>query len=137
MRIQKALEPEEGDTIKLVQIREKHGTLRIYWEGTVSARTQAEIERVLELACARSACTCEICGEEGRLYRRGDWLATACSLHAKGEPVPVKPGLENVYILRGMTDDNVGVLSCRLYDRKTDCFVDIDPDSLGAGELDG
>lgn len=129
-RIQKAVEPEEGDTIKLVQVQEKRGTLRIYWEGSVSARAQAEIEKALELACARSACTCEICGEEGRLYRRGDLLATSCSLHAKGEPVPVRPGLENVYVLRSITDANVGILSCRLYDRKSDSFVDIDPDSL-------
>ncbi|MET4426416.1 hypothetical protein [Bradyrhizobium sp. RT3a] len=62
MRIQKAVEPEEGDTIKLVQVQEKQGTLRIYWEGSVSARAQAEIEKAIELACARSACTCEICG---------------------------------------------------------------------------
>lgn len=131
VRIQEAIEPDDGDTIKLVQIKEKHGTLRILWEGTVSAHAQTEIERSIELACARSACTCEICGEEGRLYRRGDWLATACALHAKGEPVPVKPGLENVYILRGLTDDSVGILSCRSYDRETDSFVDIDPDSIG------
>ncbi|MET3973030.1 hypothetical protein [Bradyrhizobium sp. S3.9.1] len=125
------IEPEDGDTIKLAQIKEKHGTLRIYWEGSVSARAQTEIERLIELACARSACACEICGEEGRLYRRGDWLATACSLHAKGEPVPLKPGLENVYIVRGMAEENVGILSCRLYDLKTDSFIEIDPDSLG------
>jgi hypothetical protein len=129
-RIQDAIVPELGDSIKLVEIKEKHGTLRISWEGKASAYAQAEIEKAIELASARSLCTCEICGDEGRLYRRGDRIAAACSLHSKGEPVPVKPGLENVYILRGAIDDNVGILSCRFYDRQTDSFIDIDPDSL-------
>jgi hypothetical protein len=86
------------------------------------------------LAYARSACTCEICGDEGRLYTRGGWLATVCADHAKGEPVPVKPALENIHIVWGSFNENVGILSCRRYDRATNSFVDVSPDSLGSRE---
>jgi hypothetical protein len=52
------------------------------------------------LAVARSACTCEICGAEGRLYSRRGWLATRCAEHAAGDPVPVRPCFEDAHFLR-------------------------------------
>ena len=106
--IQRALNDDDGDTIKLVQIKEKHATLRIYWEGNRSARAIHEVEEAINLANAGSACTCEFCGE-GRLYRRGDWLATACSLHAKGELVPISLGFENVRIVRGEVNGEIRI----------------------------
>jgi hypothetical protein len=118
------------DEIKLVQIKEKYGTLRVCWEGHVSKTTRARVEKAIDLARARSACTCEFCGEEGWLYRRGDWLTTACPDHAKGERVLENPKLENVYITHGTVDGEAKILSCRRYDRETDSFVDIDPASL-------
>ncbi|OKO79822.1 hypothetical protein [Bradyrhizobium sp. AS23.2] len=130
-QIQYALEEEDGNVIKIVQIKEKHGTLRVYWEGPVSAPARAKVEKIIELACACSACTCEICGDEGRLYRRGDWLATACALHAKGEPVPIKPGFENIHIVRGEIDGKSQILSCRRYNPRTNSFADVSPASLG------
>jgi len=89
------------------------GTLRFYWDAKLSKHAQAAVEEAIRLAYARSACTCEICGNIGRLYSRRGWLMTLCSEHAKGDPVPVKPSSENVHIVWGMVDGRVGMLSCR------------------------
>jgi hypothetical protein len=66
VRIENALEKDAGDTIRVVQIKEKYGTLRIYWEGMLSERASADVDAAIDRAYARSACTCEICGGEGR-----------------------------------------------------------------------
>ena len=46
--IEDALRPEEGDTINVVKIIERGGLLHIFWEGTLSARARAEVERAIE-----------------------------------------------------------------------------------------
>ncbi|MET3970213.1 MULTISPECIES: hypothetical protein [unclassified Bradyrhizobium] len=124
-------EEGKGNTIKLMQIKEEQGLLRVSWNGLLSQSTTANVDKLIELACACSACTCEICSEEGRLYRRGSYLATACDLHAKGERAPMKPGLENIYIRRGEINGKIQILSCRRYDPKTNSFTDVSPASLG------
>jgi hypothetical protein len=92
------------------------------------------VEEAIALAEARSACTCELCGKPGRLYSRGGWLATACSQHARGEPVPVRPGFENLVIVRSFGVAGQQTVTCRRYDCETDAFVDVDPASLGIEE---
>jgi hypothetical protein len=89
---------------------------------------------VVDLAEARSACTCEICGAEGRLYDHSDWLTTRCAEHAEGEPIPVRLGFENVHVVRRIIGGRVRVVSCRRYDRATDSFIDLPPESLGIEE---
>jgi hypothetical protein len=132
VRIENAL--DNGDTVKIVQIKEKYGTLRFYWRGRLPSETEAKVGEVVSLAEARSACTCETCGAEGRLYNRGGWFATACSEHARGEPAPVRPGFENLQIVRRFGAGGLQKVSCRRYDRATDAFVDVDPGSLGIEE---
>ena len=88
------------------QIREKYGTLRFYWEGALSPEADAQVEEeAIDLAEARSACTCEICGEEGRLY--GDeWRTTRWAAHSEGrEPVEIRPHLQNVHIEEWLVGD--------------------------------
>jgi hypothetical protein len=131
-RIEAAL--VEGGAFRALQIKEKFGTLRFYWEKDMSDAAKAKVEEAIALAEARSACTCEICGAEGRLYSRGGWLATACAQHARGEAVPIKPGFENLRIVRRIVEGRVQVISCRRYDRAGDTFVDVDPKSLGIEE---
>ena len=97
-RIEAAL--VEGGAFRVLQIKEKFGTLRFYWSGDLSDAAKAKVKEAIALATARSTCTCEICGAEGWLHNRGGWFATACAEHAKGEPVPVEPDLENVHIVR-------------------------------------
>ena len=133
VRIENAL--DNGDSVKITEIKEKHGTLRIYWSGRLPSEAEAKVDEVVDLAKARSACTCEICGAEGRLYSRGGWLATACREHARGEPTPVRPGFENLHVVRRFGAGGLQtVVSCRRYDRATDAFVDVDPGSLGIEE---
>jgi hypothetical protein len=131
VRIEAAL--VEGSAFRVLQIKEKFGTLRFYWTGDMSDAAKAGVEEAIALATARSACTCDICGAEGRLHNRGGWLATACAEHAKGEPVPVKPGFENLHLVRtfGPEPGRFPIVSCRRYVRETDSFVDVDPKSLG------
>jgi len=132
IRIENAL--DNGDTVKITQIKEKYGTLRFYWNGRLPSEIKAEVGEAVSLAEARSACTCEICGAEGRLYSRGGWLATACFEHAQGEPAPVRPGFENLRIVRRYGAGGHQTVSCRRYDRSTDAFVDVEPRSLGIKE---
>lgn len=116
-------EPPEAD-IGIVQIKEKYGTLRLYYDcSSVSERALAAIEEVVDLAEARSACTCEHCGNEGELHVRGDWYATCCRDHAQGEPIPAKPGWQNLRIVRSYRNGKLVSTSCRRYDRSRDCFV--------------
>jgi hypothetical protein len=132
VRIEAAL--TDGDRFVVEDIKSKYGTLRFYWGGRLSDAAKVQIEEAIELAEARSACTCETCGAPGRLYERGDWLATACPEHARGEPLPVKAGRENLRIVGRLIGERLRVVSCKRYDRETDSFADVDPKSLGIEE---
>jgi hypothetical protein len=131
-RIEAAL--VEGGTFRALQIKEKFGALRFYWCGDMSDTAKAKVGEAIALAVARSGCTCEICGVEGRLYNRDGWLATACPEHAKGVLKPVRPGFENIHIVRTFGPGRFPIVSCRRYIRETDSFVDVDPKSLGIEE---
>ena len=133
VRIRAAVEAD-GGSFEAQQLKEKYGTLRFYWGGRLSETAKAQVEEAIDLAEARSACTCEICGREGRLYDRGGWLATACPEHARGEPVPVKVGCETFTWSGAWSTGGVRIVSCRRYDRNADAFVDVDPHSLGIEE---
>jgi hypothetical protein len=135
MRIEAVL-VESGGSCRVLQIKEKLGTLRFYWSGEMSDDAKLRVEEAIALANARSACTCETCGVEGRLYDRGGWLATACAEHAEGEPVPVSPGFENLHLVYAFGPHPRGfrIAFCRRYIRDTDSFIDVDPKSLGIEE---
>jgi len=94
----------------------------------------AAIDEAIELAEARPACTCEQCGEPGRLYDKGGYVFTACDQHAQGKAVEVRPGRENVHIVRTLKDGKLSIVSCRRYVRVTDSFVDVSPADLGIKE---
>jgi len=130
-RINEALDAEERVAVQ--QIKEKYGTLRFYWQGTLSTKSRAKVEEAVALAEARSACTFEECAEEGRLYRAGGVLMTRCEAHAKGQPVAIKPGFENVHIVQRLIGMQSQV-AYRRYDRATDSFGSVDPGALGFEE---
>ncbi len=132
VRIEAAL--AEGDRFTTENIKSKYGSLRFYWVGHLSDATKTRVEEAIELAEARSSCTCETCGAAGRRYDRGGWLATACPEHAQGEPVPVVPGRENLRVVGRLVEDRLRIVSCRRYDRETDSFTDVDPASVGIEE---
>jgi hypothetical protein len=129
-RIESAL--AEGGAFNVFQIKEKFGALRFYWYGEVSPETRSRIDEAIALAEARSACTCETCGEPGRLYQVSGLFTTTCRTHAPAdvEPVPVKPGDENVHVVRTATPDGFRRVP-RRYDRATDSFVDVESGDPG------
>lgn len=122
VRIRAAVEAD-GGSFTAVQIKEKFGTLRFYWRGDLSDEAKAKVDEAIELAEARSACTCEVCGGEGRLHRSGYWLTTRCDAHAQGAPVGPEADGENVVIVQRVVGKRT---SFRRYDRAADAFLDID-----------
>jgi hypothetical protein len=108
------------------QIKENYGTLRFYWPDSLSADAIAR-------AVARSATTCDVCGEEGRL-RDGLWMVTRCDAHAEGRPVvAVEKGFENLRVERTTAGGRIHV-RYRLCDRAAGRFVDVAPVAPGARE---
>jgi hypothetical protein len=120
-RIEAAL--RDGETIRILQIKEKFASLRCYWRGDVSPETAARIMEAVALAQARSACTCEQCGAEGRLYKNGGFYMTRCADHAEGMEVSAEPGREHVHLLR-RTYGTSDVYYAR-YDRESDTFTEV------------
>lgn len=132
IRIRKAKKFGYG-SFRFSQIRQKKGILRIYWTGRLSSRADAKVRTAIERAEARSGCTCEICGREGRLFRNGGLLMTRCDAHTNAFPVEIKPGLENMHIVQTVVEGRLSC-ECRRYDRGTDVFIDVDPAVFGIGE---
>jgi hypothetical protein len=124
-----------GASLKVVQAKEKFGTLRVYLDSRrgLSNAVNALIDEAIALAEARSACTCETCGNEGRLFKHGSWLHTACGDHGKGKPVPQKPSLQNVHVVWSVTDGK-RMLRAKRYVRATDRFEEVDPSTLNLDE---
>ena len=122
--------------VRIVQVKSKYGTIRIYWQSSATLPDAVSdcIEEAIALAEARSACTCETCGEEGYLYAANDWLTTACPDHGRGKLVKVKQGWENLHIVRKFSAGSPSTIACRRYIRETDTFVDVSPSSLGIEE---
>jgi len=120
----------EDETIRIIQVKEKFATLKVYWRGDVTPETATRLHAIA-LGEARSACTCERCGTEGRLCSDGGVYMTRCATH--GALVTVQPGKENVHLVRVPTSDGYRI-AARRYDRKADHFVDDDPDNSGIEE---
>lgn len=61
--------------VKIVQVKEKFGELRIYVDQSTPA-----VNACITFAELMSAQTCEVCGNKGQL-RSGRWLVTRCDDH--------------------------------------------------------
>jgi hypothetical protein len=131
VRLRAAL--REGETIRIIQVKEKFATLRVYWRGDVTPETAARLHEAIALAEARSACTCERCGAVGRLYSDGGVYMTRCAIHAKGELIPAQLSAENIHLVRVPTSDGYRI-AARRYDREADRFVDDDSHDPGIEE---
>jgi hypothetical protein len=129
-------EAARGYSVYFCQISERYGRLRIYWnaESALPRRVERAIEEAIALAEARSSCSCEACGAEGRLFASGGLLLTACAAHARGEPVPTRLRLENVHLGRQFVGEEIDAVKCRRYDRRLDAFVDVDAGTLMVDE---
>jgi hypothetical protein len=134
-RIANAVAGSPRGLVRIGQIKEKYATLRVYLDSQIGLSEPASdaIDRAICLATARSACTCERCGAEGRLYKYGRTFVTSCDVHGRGKPVLQPRGLENLHITRGIVDGR-RVIRTQRYAREIDSFVDVDPSSF---DLDG
>lgn len=119
----------DGETFEFVRIKQKLGILRLDWEAEASEDTEDAIGHAVNLAVARSACTCEICGREGRLHNNKGWLETRCTDDAASDPVPPRfgRGFENVRRLRRWRG-HADIYFAR-YDRDTDTLIEVPPPS--------
>ena len=62
--------------IRVVQVKEKYGTLRVYVEGGCD-----EVFDLIDAAETRSRTTCETCGRPGSTICLDDWDRTLCPAH--------------------------------------------------------
>jgi hypothetical protein len=124
-RIEGALRDRE--TFEFVRIKQKMGILRVDWDAEASDETKSSIGYAVDLAVARSACTCEICGAEGSRHIDHGRFATLCDRHAAGDRVPNRAGFENVRRLRrrrGQAD-----MYYARYNRESDTLTEVPPPS--------
>ena len=70
------VEQERGESFKVLQVREKFGRLRFY----VSHYADATNERIFQ-AVKEAFHTCEVCGQRGQQFDRGDWVRVRCDEH--------------------------------------------------------
>jgi len=81
--IVKWLEEHKGEenykewTPRFSQIKEKYGTLSIYWTSATD-----EMYAITDEAEKKSETTCETCGKEGKLRGQG-WIYNSCLKHCK------------------------------------------------------
>lgn len=126
-RIETAL--GEGEFFEFVRIRQKLGILRIDWDSETSQDTEDAIGHAVNLAVARSACTCEICGREGSLYNKRGWLETRCPDDAVGEHVPPRFGRGYEHVRRFRRWRGHSDMYFANYDREADTLTEVLPPS--------
>jgi hypothetical protein len=63
--------------VKITQVKEKFGQLRIYRHGGDEC-----IDSVFEIAQLASGCICELCGEPGEVMNVEGWLIARCAEHS-------------------------------------------------------
>lgn len=69
-----------------------------------------------------------------RLRKNIGRLAVDCADHATGDPVPIKPGRENMFIVHALRNGSFRLVTCRRYMRDDHTFIDVDPASIGLQE---
>jgi len=69
--------PNRIPQVEAVQVKEKFGTLRFYYDGG-----DEFINGLVTMAESISGRTCEVCGAEGK-HRSGGWIRVLCDKHAK------------------------------------------------------
>lgn len=111
-QIDEVLSDEEAKGFKLLQVKEKFGTLRVYYrlgdaedlhvdlvspEGREHLVKRAPgqaaqcVRELVDAACSKSEEICEICGRLGEL-REGGWIRTLCDEHEAERQHPAFQG---------------------------------------------
>ncbi|MCK9917369.1 hypothetical protein MXD81_50340 [Microbacteriaceae bacterium K1510] len=122
-RIAAAIRHQPSARVRITRTKEKFGGIRIYYdEYGLSRETAAAVEEAIELAGARSTCTCETCGRVGQLFYTDGWIAARCDEHAADGAKALGPQLRVEKY--GYVDGKWTIVSRRRYDRESDAFVD-------------
>ena len=69
------LEPYLKDGLKIIQVREKFGTLRFYCDG----HETEEVQNIIREGELKSETTCEQCGSDNAKSRNNGWIKTLCN----------------------------------------------------------
>ncbi len=89
-RIAQAVVSEPPSTkIVIIDIKEKYGEIRVDILAPVAPDTQDLIDQAILLAELRSECTCDECGQPGRMRAtlgQSVWLAVKCDSHQSSYP---------------------------------------------------
>lgn len=90
----------KSPTVSFTQVKEKYGTMRVYWIGngidnyddinsklanpedmeSQVKRYYDKVEHAIDYTEFLSSTVCEVCGESGKLYTNG-WYMTRCKKH--------------------------------------------------------
>jgi hypothetical protein len=100
----------------------RFGRVRTSSAAGCTRPAESAIADAIALAEAPSARSCEVCGDAGVMRQVGGQLLTAYSRYAKGAPIPIEPGRENLHLLRGSRDGKAAILVCRRYVRAASAF---------------
>lgn len=77
-------------TVWITDVKEKYGSARVSWHGTLDAEQDARVEALVEAAEKASETVCDVCGRRGamRASREGafGWIAVRCPDHSDGFP---------------------------------------------------
>lgn len=65
--------------VELSQVKEKYGTLRVYFNFTPATSEVDILEELIDQAEHESQRTCEMCGKPGHLMVKGGWYKTVCA----------------------------------------------------------
>jgi len=75
---------KSGGQIDIIQVKEKFGALRIYFnliKGTEIIRES--IYELIRKTERKSTYICEVCGKDGKCVNRNGWISTVCKEHEK------------------------------------------------------
>lgn len=68
--------PDAIEQVVVVQVKEKFGSLRVYYDGG-----DATVDRMIESAALMAETTCEVCGIDGVLQDVNGWQRVVCVNH--------------------------------------------------------
>lgn len=77
--LSEVVEKNDLKSFAVVQIKEKFGELRVYYQGANNHID--EISSIVHEAERQSGITCEACGKPGKIVEINRWLKCACEEH--------------------------------------------------------
>ena len=77
--IDTVLTDAEAQEFRVIQVKEKWGTLSFYFRS--SERVRAQLDALVDGACTESATMCMKCGKPAKLANNPEWIAVLCTDH--------------------------------------------------------